>query len=215
MLSKLFSNINPYGQWDFETINMEFDYSVFGELNNGKKRYKKLNRKFTYEIFLLSDCRESESEIGKILLNAKRTTQDRFFNEKLNLKRRSEKEKKEFEKRYGELSVEEQNKIKKNRLSKINRYESRFETYQPVKGIDSLSDNISNYHKEIEVLIVVTEVLNKKAILFIHKLQIAEPEKIALQDDIKLNSVQKRRKLLYVKVRNSFTPNELFVIDPA
>lgn len=196
VLKHLISLFLPYQRWDRETIKAEFDYSLFYELNNGKKRYSTLSYGLSYEDFLLKDCSESELEIKRILSNSQRATKDRFFEMELNMKRRSQKDReKEFEKRYGNLSIEKQDRIKKNHLSSINRYEERLPTV-------STSDNVSSHQRNIEMREDIMNGLNTKDIILLTYIVTMLPEKIAKKQGIKLESVNRQIARLRNKVIN-------------
>ena len=196
VLKHLISLFLPYQRWDRETIKAEFDYSLFYELKKKKKRYSTLSYGLSYEDFLLKDCSESELEIKRILSNSQRATKDRFFEMELNMKRRSQKDReKEFEKRYGNLSIEKQDRIKKNHLSSINRYEERLPTV-------STSDNVSSHQRNIEMREDIMNGLNTKDIILLTYIVTMLPEKIAKKQGIKLESVNRQIARLRNKVIN-------------
>ncbi|EMF0336570.1 TPA: hypothetical protein ACWWTM_000400 [Enterococcus faecium] len=205
VLKHLISLFLPYQRWDRETIKAEFDYSLFYELNNGKKRYSTLSYGLSYEDFLLKDCSESELEIKRILSNSQRATKDRFFEMELNMKRRSQKDReKEFEKRYGNLSIEMQEWIKKNHLSSISRYEERLSTVSTPDNVSIgvLSDNVSSHQRNIEMREDIMNGLNTKDIILLTDIVTMVPEKIAKKQGIKLESANRQIARLHNKVIN-------------
>lgn len=171
VLKHLISLFLPYQRWDRETIKAEFDYSLFYELNNGKKRYSTLSYGLSYEDFLLKDCSESELEIKRILSNSQRATKDR---------------------------------IKKNHLSSINRYEERLPTVSTSDNVsnDVLSDNVSSHQRNIEMREDIMNGLNTKDIILLTYIVTMLPEKIAKKQGIKLESVNRQIARLRNKVIN-------------
>ncbi|WP_375148584.1 hypothetical protein [Enterococcus mundtii] len=123
----------------------------------------------------------------------------------LNMKRRSQKDReKEFEKRYGNLSIEKQDRIKKNHLSSINRYEERLPTVSTSDNVsnDVLSDNVSSHQRNIEMREDIMNGLNTKDIILLTYIVTMLPEKIAKKQGIKLESVNRQIARLRNKVIN-------------
>ncbi|WP_142962445.1 hypothetical protein [Enterococcus casseliflavus] len=195
MLKRLFSNLLPYHIWDKRTIKDEFAYSILFELSNGKKRFTTTGSDISYEEYLLSDCSESSYEIFKILSNAKRATIDRFFQKELNRKRRMEKDRKiEFEKKYGKLSNDEKQFIKKNRLSKINRYKNKYEIGDLSDNVSygGLSENVSIHQRNMEIMDELIQRLKDTELVFLMEIMMMEPEVISKKQGIKTESVNRK-----------------------
>lgn len=211
IFKSLLSILSSYHIWDRNTIKSEFDYSIFYELNNGKQRYSVSGGNSFYEEFLLSDCSESSYEIIKILSNVKRATLDRFFLKELNMKRRPEKDRKdEFERKYGKLSNDTKDFIKKNRLSEINRYENKYEILHDEFNISygGVSENVSNHQRKMEITDELIEGLKFTDLILLKEIMILEPEVISRKRDVKAESINRkinrlRKKVLSI-VRESF-----------
>ena len=164
-------------------------------MSNGKKRFTTAENDISYEEYLLSDCSESSYEIIKILSNARRVTIDRFFEKELNRKRRMDKDRKiEFEKKYGKLSNDEKQFIKKNRLSEINRYKNKYEIGDLSDNVSygGLSENVSIHQRNMEIMDELIQRLKNTELVFLIEIMMMEPEVISKKQGIKTESVNRK-----------------------
>lgn len=197
------STVKDNGWWSKRDLVNEYLNSVYNEIVRREVTFHTRlgkDRRHKYTAFLLKGNIESDKEIRQIISDARRSTIERFMKE-IGKKRKSKKELAlDFNDAYGHLSPKEQQDIKRNRNSGLNRYKPCLYTQFDVDP-PSLDNNIIIQMEVEDLRDKLKKELTEKEFSFMLELEKLSVEQIAKIRQIDMDSVKRRERRLKAKIK--------------